>query len=418
MNTTLPRDLGRLRALVVTVALAIVARLAVQLWLGFYAGPETWEQEAIAKNLLAGRGYVYDYNGAPWFAFASPLYALAIAVIYELFGTGSVPVGVLQMLLGGALAALVYGIAREIDARAALLAGLGTAAHPGLLVYAAKVHPLELEAVTAALGVLLLLRFARKPGMWSALGLGVVIGADVLLRPTLLSSVIAGIAVILVMRRSEWPAFLGVCVALLCGLLIASPWLIRNQLLLGSATVSTSSGVVLWIGNNPIATGGALTDRGVSILDASPEIRSRTYGRSELEQTDIFQSAAVAYMTEDPPRTVRSLLGKFVSFWWFTNRSGIFYPQAWLGPYVAYYMLLIGLAFVGVAVLLSERRYVEMLLLALTFAGVSLSQSVFFVEGRHRWAVEGLVVMLAATGTMRLLGRLVSMTDRLRARTE
>jgi high-affinity Fe2+/Pb2+ permease len=41
-------------------------------------------------------------------------------------------------------------------------------------------------------------------------------------------------------------------------------------------------------------------------------------------------------------------------------------------------------------------------LCAAFFLGIGLLQSVFYVEGRHRWSVESALIVLAAAGTVSL----------------
>ena len=49
------------RAALTIAVMAMTVRLAWQLAISFYADPETWEMDAIARNILEGRGYVFEF---------------------------------------------------------------------------------------------------------------------------------------------------------------------------------------------------------------------------------------------------------------------------------------------------------------------------------------------------------------------
>ena len=87
----------------------------------------------------------------------------------------------------------------------------------------------------------------------------------------------------------------------------------------------------------------------------------------------------------------------------FTNyyRSSALYPRSWVAPYEAYAVLVYAFALVGAVRIIragtpDERR----LLGVLAAIGVSLAviHALAYVEGRHRWGIEPLFLLLSAYG--------------------
>lgn len=393
-----------MRATFVVAATAVLARLVAQIALGFYAAPETWEYSEAAHNLVLGRGLVVEHNGAVWHAGVLPIYPFMLAAFEKLFGPSAIPIGLIQLALGTVLALAIYEIGLRIGGDAVgLAAGLGAATHPALVVYAAKVHSLNLDVTLSAMGVLCVLRLRDRENTKNAIALGLAAGLAALTRPTVTiataASAVAGLA-----RASAWRRWLvGLCLAGLTALVVVSPWLVRNQVELGRLAVTPTLGESLWRANNALAVHGTLAANGLPLLDADPEMHDAVWGKPELEQDAIFLASALAYISEDVPRAIGAVLRRFVAFWSFGELSGAWYPRAWLPLYAAYYAGLVVLAIAGVRHLLrrGEGRAVGILVTAL--AVTSVAQSIYYVEGRHRWSVEPLIVVLAAAGLVAIV---------------
>lgn len=60
------------------------------------------------------------------------------------------------------------------------------------------------------------------------------------------------------LRRSFWRGrtLAGAAAAVALSLLVVSPWLLRNERVVGAPVISTNGGATLWVGNHPGATGG------------------------------------------------------------------------------------------------------------------------------------------------------------------
>ncbi len=403
--------LGRLAtsrlALPAIVALAIVGRLAVQLVLGFYQHPETWEYDDLARNVVSGHGYTIEHLGTVYRAFALPGYTAILVALYALFGISAIPVGILQAVLGGILTWAVHDIAvrGRLGRPVALVAALLAATHPGLLIYSAKIHALNFDAILASLLVLVLLEIGQRPSVRSGIALGLAAAAATLERPTYVPIVISGLAYVALIHGRVRVAAAHAAFAAMIVALAVLPWVVRNNVEVGQPVLTTTGGEVLWRGNNPAASGGAVTAAGVPILDAAPTFRDAIWGKPETEQNDAFFAAAATYMSADPLATVGRTIAKLEMFWWFGPTTGTLYPATWLPVYAAYYLVMVGCAAVGAFWIVRRGNVAVAFHVMMLSLFVSAQQALTYVEGRHRWGIEPLIGVLAAAGIVAVLER-------------
>ncbi len=163
---------------------------------------------------------------------------------------------------------------------------------------------------------------------------------------------------------------------------------------------SSESTEWLWRGTNPNATGSSYTPDGRTMLQAAPaDFQTRVSAASEAERIDIYRDAAVAYISQHPSEAARLYLVKLKAFWLGSDTTGLEYPAVWTSVYDAWYALVLLFAIYGLVVSLRDpvARPVAVLILA-SLALISLSQAAFYVEGRHRLAVEPLLLVLAGIG--------------------
>ena len=122
---------------------------------------------------------------------------------------------------------------------------------------------------------------------------------------------------------------------------------------------------------------------------------------TELEQKRFFETEARRFIRENPVQAAGLYLRKVYYFWWFSPQSGIKYPESYLTAHRLFYAALLALAVVGALVAFrSPRREVRspaLILIAIPVT-IGLAQSLFYVEGRHRWLVEPLVIIFSCYG--------------------
>jgi 4-amino-4-deoxy-L-arabinose transferase-like glycosyltransferase len=395
----------------IVAAVALVARIVAAITLDGFQHPHLEEWDGIAHNMLEGRGFTYLHHGIIYYSQIAPLSAWISAASYWL--TGSIAAAMLlQIAAGATLAVVAARIAERLFGGwvAPLSAGLLVAVHPGLTIYSAtRSHSLAFDALFFALTLLQAYRLHDQPTVGRSLQLGAILGVGMLSRATIIVFLpIAALWLLATSPRASWRTLLRCgLVAGLCAAAIVAPWSIRNSLLHGRFVfMLTTDSEVFWRGNNPLATGNSYIDRSQTIYAAMPpgELEDLRRQPNELAQAAWFQTRARAFIRDQPAEFVRLTLQKFVQFWSFSAQTGVLYPRAWFQMYMAYYVLVVVLAAIGAwrLVRVGEAPMADAGLLSAFLLGLSALQSFYYVESRHRWAVESLLIAISGGGVARL----------------
>jgi 4-amino-4-deoxy-L-arabinose transferase-like glycosyltransferase len=391
---------------------ALAIRLAAAVVTGGLWHPELNEYDSIARTLVRGGGFLYYHIGVPYYSYAPPLDAWIAAASY--WSTGSiVPVMVLQCCVGAALAVVAAALAARLfdDWRASAAAGVLVALNPGLIYYnATKSHPLTFDALFFALTLLMVFRLSERPGIGRAIALGAVVGVGSLSRGTIgIFLPITGLWLLTVRPVRTWPGVVGhMTAAALVAAAIVGPWTVRNSLLHHKFVfILTTDSEDFWRGNNPNATGHSYVAPGQLVVTSIPpqDLAELQRQPNELAQAQWFSDRAGAFVRQHPRRFVELTLAKFYYFWWFAPQTGVLYSRAALNIYKTYYAFALALALAGAWHALRARSPMpsRALLLVLFLVTLSALQSLFYVEGRHRWAVEPMLLALSGGGVAMVL---------------
>ena len=392
-------------------AAAVAVRLVALAILGLQ--PQRYEYEQQALSLLAGEGYQRIQLGTPHFAQGPPLYGFLCAGLYGIFGHHPLPVILVQIAASSLISVMIARIAIEfgLDRRLRWVAAAPVVLHPGLVVYAVhKLHPLSFDALFLALTVLAVLRLAPVAAVGAYGRAGVVLGVATLTRPTVAAFALPAALWLswIVPPNRRRLAVAGVAVFLGAATLVVLPWTLRNYVVLHRFVfITTDTAELFWRGNNPIATGSALLLSGRPVFAGAPEaFRREILTRDELGQADLFREASRAYMHEQPAAFATGVVRKFASFWWFPSTAGLTYPGAWLVVYRLFYGALLAAAGLGAVYAWQRADRVgrqRLVLVLAVLASLSTAQSLFYVEVRHRWAVEPLLGIFLAAAVGRWL---------------
>jgi 4-amino-4-deoxy-L-arabinose transferase-like glycosyltransferase len=387
---------------------AVAVRMAALAVLGLY--PQTYEYEVQARSLLAGDGYRYVRFGTPHLALGPPLFGFLCAGLYRAFGTGPLPVILAQIGASALIPVVIARIAGEVrlGRRLQWIAGAIPVVHPGLVVYAvAKLHPLSFDALLLSATLLAVIRLTPVASPGAHAGAGLMLGVATLSRPTatLFAAPAAAWLAWSAPARARRRAAVGIGLFLVTAALAVLPWTARNYLVLHRFVfVTTDTAELFWRGNNPAATGSALLLDGRGIFAGAPEPFQRAIlDRDEMGQFDLFRETAREYVRAHPGAFVARTVRKWVSFWWFSDTAGRLYPERWLRLYQLFYVVLLAGTLLGLVTAcrgwdpIRRRRLVLVLIL---LGCVSIAQSLFYVDVRHRWGVEPLfgIFLAAAVG--------------------
>lgn len=395
---------------VVVASFGLALRLFYVVASGLSQNAETWEYEGIAQSLLSGNGFGLRLYGTWYRTYGSFPYAYLCAFLYATFGHSYFVILVAQALFSAITAMASYSIGRRLFAPSTgLVAAVLVAFHPGLFFYDThKLHPLGLDATLAVLGVLMVL-LLKEAGSWRTVALGGILhGLSILERTTQVGLLPLSLLSIWYCRKkvvfSRWAA-----VYLIAAAVISGPWIVRNLIVYQRLVLtSTTGGEVFWRGNNPVASGGGYAEGrpGVMVFDAAPQsFRERILGKDEIIQSEIFYQEAVRYIFNNPFGALELYGRKLLAFWWFSPHSGFLYPASYLSLYKKYYAAILALGLIGLLVACRGRNQRERFA---TFSVISflctvaLLQAAFYVEIRHRWGIEPLLLIFAAGGGMSL----------------
>jgi 4-amino-4-deoxy-L-arabinose transferase-like glycosyltransferase len=377
--------------------------------------PDTRIYWLLAETIRHGRTYeVVQWGDIPYFALRTPGYPLFLAACRLAFGDRTMPVRLVQSVLGATSVWLVYRLTARVGPAlpawrgwsVPLLAAALAAIDPFLVATAALVlsEALFIPLMLASLwGLAVVWRGEadedrpRSGWLW-AIGSGVASGAAVLVRPSWILFIPLMLLAWLIAagrgRRAE--ALRG---GLLIGLgvvAVLAPWWARNAQVYGRfVPTALWTGASLYDGLNPDATGASAMDGFLSAPDIWPL-------DEEAQDAELFRRA-VAFARDRPWRVVTLAAIKAGRYWspW-PNADGFRSPAVVLVS-ALYNIPLLALAALGAW---DRRRDARALVVLagplLYFAALHM---VFASSMRYRIPAAVPAIGLAAIGIGRILRR-------------
>jgi 4-amino-4-deoxy-L-arabinose transferase-like glycosyltransferase len=268
----------------------------------------------LAQAVATGHGYSYPppFNGAgigyaPT-GYYPPGYPLLLGALEWVTDHTPLPDSVnalvvaINLVAGIAAIVLVYAIARRIaDERTGLIAAALVAFWPNLIFHTAVALSETMFIAFLLLTIWLAVNVPRNGRSWARLAaVGGALGLAVLVRPVALPLIgalaiawlIAGIGWRDVLVRTS--AVTIVCIAVLV------PWIVRNEIVIGSAVLSTNTGDNLCMSRQPDATGSfLLTDY------CNSDLSGLHRPASEVKKDDDGRHKAITFVREHPATEVR-----------------------------------------------------------------------------------------------------------------
>ncbi len=359
--------------------------------------------QAMALNLLQGRGLVDDMGNLAFYNAGYPLLVLAPA--FALSGGSLFAAQLANVLLGVLSVGLVHGLARQAGAGAGarlLAAALWAVYLPSAVygVYLAKENlmtPLMLGLMWCTLHAAQ--APAARPRLFALAGL--LIGLIALCGNAGLA-LLAAAPVALLLAPMGWPQRGSAAVlTLLVAALVVAPWMLRNQQRLGAPVLNTNGGFNLYLGNNPAADGMF-----VSIADTprGPSWHALR-AQGEVQAAEVLKQEALAWIRAHPQRFAELGARKLLAFWTPPLHAGQGQASAaetllrrlWLLQFV----VLVAAALIG-AVLYRHRGAGLLWLGLVSYSAVHM---LFYVIYRYREPVMPLLAVLAALGAQALWRR-------------
>ena len=232
------------------------------------------------------------------------------------------------------------------------------------------------------------------------------------------------VAALALFARRRSGALRAVAVSTAAMSLCVAPWVIRNVAVLGAPVLTSTTGENFWRGNHEGAGGGVVDLDGGEITriaptnpDLPPAIRTVLASGTEIQRHEIFMAEAWRFIGTEPLEAAGLFARKMRTFWWRIDSDPRDYPRTASITYAAIYRTELALALFGAFVLFRSRgaaspspdRWAAALALGLMIA-VSVLQSAFYVQGRHRFLIEPLLLMFTAIALSTLARRSRSRT--------
>jgi hypothetical protein len=377
-----------------------------------------------AKQIL--HGHWTDHQAF----YGQPLYPFLIALLYRLFGYGPFVPGFFQTCLDAGTAVLIYKITvRAIDdssdkrGKAANTAGIAAAAAWCFFLpaqaYSAILMPTAGAVFIFWFLVWQIVRTGSAPSRWRCFVCGLLIGFTAMGVAAILFLIPLFVGAIFIRRTQLRLGAKGVALVLLfAGVFVGtSPcWLHNYFVARDSVFLSAHSGINLWLGNNPAATGyprfpNLHAGQGEMLRDSIEQAETaagRPLKRSEVSR--YWSSKARDYISANPGAWLKLLARKIGNFWnafeyddlgviAILREHGVVFP---------------GLRFALVAVfglsgaVFSWRTFPTSRWIAAAIGLQLLAILPVFVTERYRLAVVPGLLVLAALGLERLWNRCAS----------
>ena len=361
-----------------------------------------WEDDVIARNMLETGEMFYMQRGTPNYMFQFPVYPWLLFVTYKIFGYDPFYAIVLNIVIISITCFLLYKIFIDIctiqDLKLkrvkpeliALLSVLAFLLHPFISYYSMfKVHPFIINMFFPVLIILLSIKYIQRPSIKNLCLLGISTGFGILNRSTAFVALLP--FVFFEIEHFGFKKFiLNLLVVFSISLLVISPWLMRGYSLYGKASMAPMLSEVLWKGSlyNSDGSNYLLDGRTYKSVLSKKE-KEYLYGQPIVVQNDFFSAKYNNLLRIDPQHVLHMYLLKIKNFWLYHKNIGIEYGkkiQSLLFIYKGYSVFLLILNFCAFFIF----KFKPLVLLSYPI-GLSLIQSIFYVETRHRMIAEPII---------------------------
>ncbi len=232
------------------------------------AEPEPTELHTLVDNVMFDRGFIAK---APFAdkeeptAHTAPVFPVLVGLLARIVDPHSLDRTVqwLQVAFGTLTAGLYFLFARRAfrSTTVGLVAGVLTALYPLWIVNTAAINDGTLTAFLLALILFLGVRAGQSGGAFSSLLFGLMLAALSMTRAYYFPFALVALAWFLLRSRLLTHGWLYALVAFLGFIIGLAPWTVRNYQLFGEPVpVVDTAYYHVWIGTNPQATGGPVTD--------------------------------------------------------------------------------------------------------------------------------------------------------------
>lgn len=388
----------------VILFLALILRFVALLCMDIHPVSDAGAYVRLAENLMNGNGFTD--NGSIT-AYRLPGYPVFLAAVFSI--SHSIPlVQIVQILIDVCSCFFLFRIGSLLfSAKSGLVAALIWAVLPSAIVHTSFMLT-ETLFTSLFLGSLTLLFYKKNQAEFSfgrgrLFAIGVLWGVCSLIKPNIMLAPISIFLLCFVKERKITAKVFGYIGVVIAGMtIVLAPWVTRNYMSFGKATLSTNGGVNFWIGNNPLATGTYNYPSDNPIESVSGEVTQSELGyqlgwefvKSHPLKTIVLAGKKTAYMfVLDSPVAIALSHGGATSAEGSTYRDLYKQTQWWLLALINLpYCLLIIAGIVGFS-----RSYYSSALLLLFIGFWLFTHAVYFGGARFHFPILPLFALGAAS---------------------
>jgi hypothetical protein len=377
------------------------------------------EPYLVAKNIVAGKGFVFEYpltGKVLPSCYVTPLYVY-LQVPFLFFGLGERGIQIMNLLFLQAGCFVLYSLFQRFTSPGiTLLIFTALSFYIPFWILSYTLDPNSLNLLLLALTIDLLYVLSTVPSNRGWIQLGILIGLQMLLRPDILIGGVLFAVWLLFWNRSR-SAWQGMAIALLISSAIVAPWTLRNYLTFHKfVLVSANSGMNLFEGNNPVATGE------FSANPPTPESQTLFAKVSEYQSThdgidiDRYRFQLAEQWIFAHPSEVMMLDLKKIWYHWFGRPiMGEQFHYQYQGMANAFRIAGVIMLLFGLYGLYCIRNNKFRSLLLVVFFYSTLVSAIFFVQSRHRiLKVDPFLLPMAVVGLVAVTFKSRSRSDTLR----
>ncbi len=374
-----------------------------------------FEDHIMAVNLMQTGELFFNWDGVNNHTYQFPVYPFLISLIYHLVGIVPWVACMFHVVLNTVTAFLLIPVfsfflrqfrlpvyfenkVSAISFWSVLLFSL----HPGIACYAMfKIHPFSLDLLMLVLPLYFTSRYFTRRCVANLILFCLSVSLSVLTRATLLVSAIPFFLLFLEQQGFLKTVRAGLVLTLVMTL-VCGPWLFRNYRQDGITGFSSMGGMTIWKGSNPQSEGSNYLDNGnycYTLL--GPHATDTLITLSVKEQDLYYRSLYLKNVRANPMGQVRLYFVKLRNFWLFRSQFGGEYGPR-MKQVIPFYQILY-LILLGLSIFASIQIGKRSLLLLIIPLLLSLEQSIFYVETRHRLIIEPCLIFMGCIGFVYLV---------------
>jgi 4-amino-4-deoxy-L-arabinose transferase-like glycosyltransferase len=277
----------------------------------FYSSDEPGYDQ-IAVNFLNGRGFVTD-DGL--YARRGPVYPLFLATIYLILGHSFVGVRFIQAIIGALTSLIIYPIGKEMfNRKVGLISAFISVFYYPFIQQSAYLLTEVPFTFLLALSILFFLRYYNLRKNCSIFIASILLGIASLCRGVVLFFSLFLFLWCLRLAEFRTKETIKMLIFIFSGItIIIAPWAIRNFRIYRAFIPSAiESGKLLYVGNNPKATGGTGGWSRNGIDQFYPEDVDNLHS---LEADRIMFRRALNFIMAHPKKTIFLMGKKFINMW-------------------------------------------------------------------------------------------------------